>query len=53
MDVPQLPATREEIIVHLVFSDGGTNETWELYSIALFPFAFGIPTKQVYLTANE
>lgn len=49
----QLPTlTSEEILVHLVFSDGGTDEPWEMYSIALFPFALGIPADRVYLTAS-
>lgn len=50
---PELPSRKEDVVVHLVFSDGGAKDAWELYSMALFPFAFGIDTEHVYLTATK
>ena len=51
----QPPTRKEDVIVHLVFSDGcaGGADAWELYSIALFPFMFGISVDQVFLTADK
>ena len=49
-------AGREEIVVHLIFSDGsglgGDDERYQIYSIALFPFALGIPPENVYFTID-
>lgn len=47
---------KEDILVHLIFSDGnglgGDDERYQIYSIALFPFALGIPPENVYFTVD-
>ena len=47
---------KEDIWVHLIFSDGnglgGDDERYQIYSIALFPFALSIPPENVYFTID-
>ena len=46
----------EEMLVHLIFSDGnglgGDDERYQINSIALFPFALGIPIENVHFTID-
>ena len=47
---------KEDVLVHLMFSDGNglgsDDERYQIYSIALFPFALGIPPKHVHFTVD-
>ena len=51
-----LPASLEDVSVHLIYSEGpdkGNEDLWKLYSIALSPFVFGVPANQVTLFLHE